>query len=88
MPPQPSHQALFKRCVLARRGIKLPLPQNPPQAREDNVYKLLLDGPLQTPKIPKTISQLAVHFDFRIFPDSPKQKAQQGLGTASRDLFF
>ena len=73
---------------LARRGIKLPLPQNPPQVIEYIVTTHCADGALQTPKIPKTISQLAVHFDFRIFPDSPKQKAQQGLGTASRDLVF
>jgi hypothetical protein len=52
----------------------LPLPQNSPQVSEDVAYKLLHDGAVQTPKIPKTISQLAVHFDFRFFPDSPKHK--------------
>ena len=36
------------------------------------------------PKSPKPFSQLAVQFEFRSFPGFPKkQKAQQGLRTAS-----
>jgi hypothetical protein len=88
MPPSPRHRHFLSDGFWRGAALNCRCPRTHRRFIEDNVYKLLLDGALQTPKIPKTISQLAVHFDFRIFPDSPKQKAQQGLGTASRDLVF
>jgi hypothetical protein len=55
-----------------------PLPRAHRRLIEYIVTTHCTDGALQTPKIPKTISQVAVHFDFRIFPDSLKQKGPTG----------
>ena len=41
-----------------------------------------------SPQIPKNTSQLAVHFEFLVFPDFPQtQKAQLGPRTASGEWF-
>ena len=71
----------------ARRGITLPRPR---VHRTGSVYfhsKFHHDGAVRRggpPKSPKPFSQLAVQFEFRSFPGFPKkQKAQQGLRTAS-----
>ena len=58
-----------------KRGQRLPVP-----ARRSCTAPLNPENPL---------SQLAVQFDFRFFPGFPlKQKAKQGLGTASCEWFF
>ena len=69
---------------LARRSIRLLLPQAHRRFVDDFTLAMLDDGPVRPPKSPKPTSQLAVQFEFRFFPRSPKhKKAQQGLGTAS-----
>ena len=76
--PQPSHQALFKRWVLARRSIRLLLPQNPPQVKRllhPHVAARRSSSPRRNPQIPKThFPSSPFNSNFGVFPDSPKHK--------------
>ena len=76
--PQPAPQALLAMGFLARRGIKLPLPQKPTAGlsttsspRTASAEQYAEEGP-PIPKNP--LPPLAVQFEFRSFPRFPRTK--------------
>ena len=84
MPPSPRHRHLVSDGFWRGAALNCRCPRTHRRLIDNVASKFLHDGALQTPKIPKTISQVAVHFDFRIFPDSLKQKGPTGAKNSKR----